>query len=173
MFNKDRKIYIKTKRYLEKNNIDDIDTKMQVINSILEKKDKVDRYDYLYDLLYDYLDNEFIVKNICNFKNNICIRCRFLQEQKIKKDSYENGCCHHFFDGTTCKNFDLENRKCKVKNLSCKLFTCRYLIKKGHKFSLKAIYLSRYFFNLRQRFYLESAFYIPKEELLKEIIKRG
>lgn len=174
MYNKkDKKIYEKTSKYLKKINANDINNKLEQIDKILQIKDIKERYSYLYDLLCDYLDNEFKEKNICGFSNNICKRCLDLKNRNIQKDSYFNGCCHRFLDGSNCKQLDLNTGRCKVRNLSCKLFTCNYLKKKGYKFSLKDIYLSRYFFNLRQRYYLDSAFFLSKEELLKEILKRG
>ncbi len=173
MYNKkDKKIYDKTKRYLENRKEKNIEEKLNIVNSILEISDKKERYSYLYDLVCDYLDKEFKEKNICGFKNNICKNCRFLKEKEIKKDSYLNGCCHRFLGKTDCRNLDLKTGKCKIKNISCKLFTCKYLKKEGYKFNLNDIYLSRYFFNFRQKYYLKTAFFLSKEEVLKEILKR-
>ena len=66
-----------------------------------------------------------------------------------------------------------EDGTCKTKNIGCKLFTCHYLKKKGYKYRLNDIYLAKYFFNLRQKFYIESAFRLSKEEVIKGILERG
>ena len=51
-------------------------------------KRKIDRYEYIYDVACNYLDNEFITKNICDFKNDKCF---------AKRDfNCTCGCCRHF-----------------------------------------------------------------------------
>ena len=64
---KDKIIYNKTENYLKKKNEKDINKKLKLIEKVLKKKDIKERYSYLYDLLCNYLDNEFKEQNICNF----------------------------------------------------------------------------------------------------------
>ena len=62
-------------------------------------KDKEERYSKLYDLICDYLDEEFIVRNVCGFKNNQCYMQRKLKNNEV------NGCCRmciHQNRGQSC-----------------------------------------------------------------------
>ena len=47
------------------------------------------RYEYLYDEICEYLDNQFITNNYCDFKNDQCIANR-----KSKFMNNIMGCCH-------------------------------------------------------------------------------
>lgn len=168
---RDVKIYNKTKHYLEKKNDPLIDSKMKIIDSILDIEDKNKRLDYLYDLICDYLDKEFRDKNICGFNCGICKKRQAMINEGIKKDTYLNGCCYSYIHKKNC--IYLENGMCKTKNLGCKLFTCDYLKMQGYKYRLKDIYLARYFFNFRQKSFIENSIKISKEEVIKGIKKRG
>lgn len=168
---RDLKIYNKTKKYLEKKNDLDIESKMKIIDSILDIEDSNKRLDYLYDLICDYLDNEFRSKNICEFNCGICKKRQAMINEGIKKDTYLNGCCYSYVHEKNC--IYLENGMCKTKNLGCKLFTCDYLKREGYKYKLKDIYLSKYFFNFRQKLFIENAIKKSKEEVIKGIKKRG
>ena len=167
---KDQKIYDKTKRYLEKKGDKDISKKMKVIDSVLEHKDKKERYSYLYDLICDYLDQEFRSKNICGFSNNLCRRRCDMMERNIKKDTYLNGCCHSYSEGKDCEH--LTSNGCGIKNIACKTYTCFYLRKRGYRYTLDNIYLSRYFFNRRQKFYIENTHFVDKSVIMKGILER-
>ncbi len=168
---KDQSIYNKTKRYLEKMNEAGIEEKMKVIDQILEKEDGEERYSYLYDILCDYLDQEFRDKNICGFSNNICKkRCHMIENGK-KKDTYDNGCCYSYLHKRDCEHLNVPYG-CKIKNLGCKTFTCSYLKKQGIDYRLNRIYLSRYFFNSRQKFYIENIFFVDKDVIMEGIMKR-
>ena len=60
---------------------------IRAIKIVLLKR-KIDRYEYIYDVACNYLDNEFITKNICDFKNDKCF---------AKRDfNCTCGCCRHF-----------------------------------------------------------------------------
>lgn len=60
-----------------------------------------------------------------------------------------------------------EDYTCGAKCISCKLFTCNYLEKKGIKFRIKDILLLDVFFNPIQKYFIR---YIPKEKILKRIM---
>ena len=168
---KDKIIYNKAENYLKKKHEKDINKKLKLIKKVLKKKDIKERYSYLYDLLCDYLDNEFKEKNICDFNCGICKKKMHLKEKNIKKDTYINGCCHSYIDKKDCDHLNKDG-SCNVKCLGCKLFTCNYLKKQGYKYKLKNIYLSRYFFNYWQRNFIEYTFRKPKEYVLNGILKR-
>ena len=166
------KIYNKTKKYLEKINDLLIESKMKTIDSVLDIEDKNKRLDYLYDLVCDYLDKEFKDKNICGFNCGICKKRKAMIDKNIKKDTYVNGCCHSYLHNNDCVYLS-DNKTCKTKNIGCKLFTCDYLKKQGYNYNLDDIYLTKYFFNIWQKYYIENATRKSKEEVIKGIKKRG
>ncbi len=169
---KDQKLYDKTKRYLEKIGDPKLDERMKVIDLVLEKTDKEERYSYLYDLICDYLDNEFKEKNICGFCHDLCKRRRNMMERGIKKNTYINGCCHSYLENADCPYLKASGG-CKIKNIACKTYTCFYLKKQGIRYSLNKIYLSRYFFNTRQKFYMKNTYFVDKPVIMQGIMKRG
>lgn len=168
---KDERIYRKTKKYLERMKDERIEEKMLVVKQVLFISDYEKRYSYLYDLICDYLDNEFRSKNICGFDCGICKRRKDMMERKIKKVCYENGCCRGYKEGKTCK-YLIPNVGCSIKNIACKTYTCFYLRKQGYRYKLNNIYLVRYFFNLRQKFYIENTFFVDKNVIIDGILKR-
>ena len=134
--------------------------------------DKYSIYSKAYDLACDYLDSFFYGKNLCEFYNN---RCGYKKDYDI-----EVGCCRHF---EKHKHFGLllgeklvpceylgSNKRCNVKCLSCKLYTCPYLEKKGIKFKLKDIFPINSIFNWKQKIYIKSNVYTKKEDMLKVIM---
>lgn len=144
-----------------KNNIDL--SKIKEVVQAFNIKDIKKRYTYIYDTVCTYLDNEFQKKRICNFKNNECIA--------VRKGLYCNsnyGCCYGPRRGK-CKN--LVNNRCKIKSISCKLFTCRYLKKNNVKFLIKDIPLLNLFFNYRQKYLISYSIFVDKEEMIEKLIK--
>ena len=128
------------------------------------------KYELLYYKTCEYLDDEFS-KNICNFENNKC-------GEKINTKSCV-GCCRKYRNKLLgpfipyknrwkiCEH--LENNKCLVKNLGCKLYTCDYLHSKGIKFKIKNIPMLKEF-NLIQKLIIKAKVQIPEEEVIKELL---
>ena len=134
-------------------------------------KDIEDRYNFIYDEVCEFLDNEFITKDICKFKNNKC-------GEKIKTSS-EVGCCRHYknkFMGPLAPKNPLivceylKNKKCSAKCISCKLYTCDYLRNKGIQFKIKNILLLDIFFNPIQKYIIKYSVFTPKEEIIKRLM---
>ena len=123
-------------------------------------------------MICDYLDSEFNSKNICGFSCNICKRKKEQLKNNKKLIYYKNGCCYNYKKRKICEYF-MPNMGCSIKNIGCKIFTCSYLKKQGYKYGLDDIYLARYFFNRRQKFYIEYTFFKDKETIMKGILKRG
>lgn len=144
--------------------------RIKVVEDILKEKDIKKRYSKLYDMICDYLDKEFIVRNVCGFKDNLCSRRRCMMEKGIEKDTYLNGCCHSYKENKDCEH--LKNGRCSIKNIACKTFTCPYLKLKGKRYSINKIYFARYFFNIRQKFYMQNTYFVDKDIVLKGILER-
>ncbi len=173
------KKYVKKKNYIVHLNLDDKD----IINDNVLKKENFDedlkfkiqcvhavniksikkRYSYIYDTVCDYLDEKFIENDICQFKDNVCIGVK----NKSHCAESKNGCCYGSKRGL-CKNF--VNGKCKVKSISCKLFTCGYLKKHNVKFKINDIPLLKYFFNFKQKFIIWEKIFVDKPEMIKLLI---
>ena len=141
---------------------------ISAINAIFYPN-RYERYNYIYDNVCDYLDSYFYGKNLCDFKNNKC-------GEKRNTDS-DTGCCHHFktkWLGPFSKLVLCEHLKkdytCGAKCISCKLFTCDYLEKKGIKFRIKDILLLNVFFNPLQKYFIKYMVYTPKEKILKRLM---
>ncbi len=180
----DNNFYRKIHRYLKrkeivhliyKNNdiIDDtnidkfseIKFKIQAIHAINIKNIK-ERYSYIYDVVCSYLDSEFKTKDICNFENNKCISVR----NNSHCSNSLHGCCYGKNRGL-CKNFI--NSKCNIKSISCKLFTCRYLKKNKIKYSINSIPLLKYFFNIKQKFILDTSIFKDKDEIINLLLRNS
>ena len=140
-----------------------IKDKIYIINAV-NIKDLRKRYSYIYDIVCDYLDNDFKKKNICDFIDNKCVSVR----NKSHCMESCNGCCYGTNRGL-CKNF--VDGKCVIKSISCKLFTCRYLKKNGIKYSINEIPLLKYFFNIRQKFVLDNSIFKDKDEIIELLLK--
>lgn len=146
-----------------KNFSPDILLKIKCIH-LLNIKDLYQRYLYIYDSVYKFLDNEFQNKNYCGFKNNICNA----QRGKEKCNDSINGCCYGKNRGL-CKYF-IED-KCTIQCLPCKLFTCKYLRKQKIKYKPNDFPLIKYFLNIRQKKILETAFFCDKDVIIDLLIK--
>lgn len=130
---------------------------------------RYERYNYIYDTVCDYLDNYFYGKNLCDFKNNKC--------GEKRNTSSVTGCCHHFkykslgpIGKLVLCEYLSEDYTCSVKCISCKLFTCDYLEKKGVKFRIKDILLLNTFFNPLQKYFIKYMVFTPKEKILKRLM---
>lgn len=135
-------------------------------------KTREERYNYIYDTVCNYLDSFFYGKNLCDFKNNQC-------GEKRGTTSYR-GCCHHYKNKLLgplishnlipCE-YLLNDYTCGAKCISCKLFTCDYLNKKGIKFRIKDIFLLDVFFNWFQKYFIKSMVFTPKDKIMKTLLK--
>ena len=131
---------------------------------------RYERYNYIYDTVCEYLDNYFYGKNLCDFKNNKC--------GEKRNTTSTTGCCHHFKHRAIgplsklvlCEYLN-DDYTCKAKCISCKLFTCDYLEKKGIKFKIKDILLLDTFFNPIQKYYIKYMVFTPKEKILNRLLK--
>lgn len=150
-------------RQLLKNMNKELKEKIFMVHAI-NIKDKRKRYEYIYDIVCEQLDSEFKEKNLCNFNHNKCISVK----NKNHCPESNNGCCYGRHRGL-CKYY--KNKKCTIKSISCKLFTCKYLKKKKIKYRCNDFNLLKYFFNIRQKYILENSIFKDKEEIIRLLIK--
>lgn len=171
---KDNKILRKTTRYINNLHISGLEKQiyLKIVEKALEISDKEMRINYLYDEMCLFLDNEFKKRNLCGFCNKLCKRRKKLIEKGIYKETYDNGCCYSYLKKETCKF--LGENGCTIKCLGCKIFTCLYL-KKEEKTSYRvnSIPFAKYFFNIKQKFYIENTYFTKKDIMIREILKRG
>jgi hypothetical protein len=139
-----------------------IEILVQMVNAV-NIKDKKERYSYLYDKTCDYLDEEWNKNNYCAFKDNICVCSR-----TIVTPNHKDGCCCSEVKGVCTY---LKNKRCSIKAMSCKLYSCRYLKKRNIRFKLNNIPLTKYFFNDIQKLVLRYSFFEPKEDVISKLIK--
>lgn len=134
---------------------------LQVITA-LNIKNKKDRYEYIYDTVCNYLDNEFKDNNYCKFK---CNQCTYYSNMyPLRK---EDGCCFSPKVGL-CKH--LINHRCSIKSISCKLHVCRYLKKQGVQYKINDITLLKYFFNIRQKTIIKFSHFQDKNEVINKLV---
>lgn len=141
------------------------------INAVLYNN-KYERYNYIYDEVCDYLDGFFYGKNLCDFKDNKC--------GEKRNTSSNIGCCHHYKNkilGPLLSNnlipceYLKEDHSCGAKCISCKLFTCDYLEKKGIKFRIRDIFLLDTFFNPLQKYFIKTMVFNPKNKIINRLLK--
>ena len=84
----------------------------KTLEKAINIKDKKERYSFIYDEVCKFLDNEYITKNLCDFKDNVCAYYR-----SINEFDHKNGCCFSAKRGGFCNNLDLDH--CKISSISC------------------------------------------------------
>ena len=135
-------------------------------------------YRKIYDNVCNFLDYEFKKNNYCDFINNQC----FANREKTSAHS-AMGCCYSFkfsqnpFAKELLNNIKqcqyLNCNKCSIKSISCKLFTCNSLQKKGIKYDTHKILLLDCFFNNKQHLILSKNFFKTKEEIISKLLEKN
>lgn len=158
-------------KYFEKLNLKKEQLKLNkdAVNKIISCDNLKDQYSVAYDLICDYLDNKFQGCDYCEFKDDTCVYRRLLAKEK-GVEPLKNGCCFSLRYQKNCQY--LGEHGCTIRNVACKLHCCRYLRKKGIKYSLKDIYFTKYLLNPWQKYYLSTTFFKPKEFVLKGLYRR-
>lgn len=139
------------------NNLFNIETAVNI-------KNIKERYSFIYDYICDYIDDKYLNCNYCDFKNDVCIYFR------TNKDfSHKNGCCYSKKRGGLCEHF--KNNSCQIKSISCKLYSCEVLRKNKVSFKINDFVLIKYFFNLKQKYFIKYSFFKPKKFVLNKLIE--
>ncbi len=135
-----------------------------------------DRVVFLYDYLCDYIDNLWQEKNPCQFdENSSCI------SQREKSAPYDvHGCCYSFnytknpLTFTTasevCKYLE-KGKGCTTKNLSCKIFVCKYL-RENRIFNIDfdSFVIPKAFFTENQILIMKYNHFHTKDELIDKLL---
>ena len=129
-----------------------------------------ERIPYLYKKICEYLDYQFKHNNYCDFKDDICMAKRGTNGTM--------GCCHYYrhkYLGLLLPNdFVLcryqKNRTCNANCITCKMFTCKELEKKGVKFTNKNVILIKIFFNPLQKIIISTSYFTHQSEIIKKLM---
>ena len=155
---------IKFKVNYDSNIKEEYKTNFELIEKAINIKDKKERYSFIYDEVCKFLDNEYITKNLCDFKDNICAYYR-----SINEFDHKNGCCFSAKRGGLCNNLDLDH--CKISSISCKLYSCPLLRNNKINFKMKNFPLIKYFFSIKQKYYIKYSFFKPKSYVMYKLME--
>ena len=136
------------------------------ILNILNSETRREKYELIYDYSCDYLDNEFSTKNLCDFKDNMCVRNR-CRTRGVKVSS----CCERNKTRVICDKFDDKNKCCTIKSVGCKLFTCYYLREKGIRYRVNDVPYLKYFLSIRQKAVCINSIFKDKNENIDRLMK--
>ena len=122
-------------------------------------------YEYIYDTVCNCLDDSFVGKNLCEFKNDQCAPNRL--------SGRTMGCCYNlnFFCSLNSPVLciHLKNKSCSANCISCKFITCSYLEKKGIKFRVNDFLLLNTYFNIWQKLIVKYSCFKSKSCILKRL----
>ena len=162
-----RKFYFedKGKLYDKKIKTDDKEVRqVSLLTEALNIKSRKERFSYIYDMSCDLLDEDFIYKNVCDFKCGKCIKDRLYNK-------LGGGCCCDRNHETMCPY--LTKSGCSIRCLACKFHICNVLKKNGYKYRIKDIYILRYLLNWKQKIMVYNDFFMTHDEVLKHVIKNS
>lgn len=134
------------------------------IEKAINIKDINKRYNFIYDTVCDYIDKKYLKCNYCDFKDDVCIYFRVHNNL-----NHKNGCCYSDARGGLCNH--LKNHKCEIKSISCKLYSCEYLRKNKINFKMKDIPLIKYFFNIKQKYFIKYSFFKDKDYVISKLLE--
>lgn len=135
----------------------------------LKYLDTKEMYSHIYDILYQYLENDIKMYNYCDFKNNECIAKRDSYNNVNYPKSQYNGCCYNLDTLKDCKY--LKNNECEIKCISCRLFTCKYLKERGIDYNIYKNLQIKCFTKMLYRPIFVWNFYTDKAVILGKIKK--
>lgn len=124
-----------------------------------------ERHKNIYDDTYNYLQKDFVSNCYCDFCNNKCVAQRRLI--RMYPTTKKNGCCYTNIGH--CKH--LKNGSCDAKCISCALYSCQYLTKRGIGYWATEFVLLNAFLNKKQRHHLVFDFFKTREEILLNLKK--
>lgn len=147
----------------------------EAVEAALGIPDKRERYEYVYDALCNYLDNEFSINNFCDFRDGKCAAVRDDVAGQFVKPSEAVGCCFSYEPGSgihrakVCKY--LGDKMCKTKCLACKLYTCEFLREKGVNFNISDFPEIKRIFSRKQIEVLKNNLFSSREDIVDKLLK--
>ena len=161
-----------TKKYLKYCDVNNYNIKYNTDDEILKAIEKVvniknikKRYEFIYDYVCNYIDKKYLDCNYCEFKDDIC---KYYREKNDLE--HKNGCCYNEKRGGVCEH--LKDGKCLIKSISCKLYSCPALRENNINFKMKDIPLIKYFFNIRQKYYIKYSFFKDKDYVINKLLEK-
>lgn len=142
-----------------------IECSVELFN-IVKKSERIEK---IYDRTCEYLDDVVIKNNICEFKDDRCL---------VKRNTNcLIGCCQHFKHWKIGMLFETKlyvceyqrNKSCATKCLSCKMFMCDEVQKKGYRFTVNNVLTIKRYFNVIQKIISITTFYTSREKFLKKL----
>lgn len=132
------------------------------IIALLNLKTNGERLNFVYDLVCEKMERDISRYGYCLFEsNNKCIA----QRDNAKWPENEiNGCCFEIGKKRECQY--LGDKKCKIKCVSCRVFTCKYLKDRGVDFDVRRNILVRYNLNILQRAEFVWNFFETKDQII-------
>ena len=135
------------------------------IEKAINIKDINKRYSFIYDIVCDYIDKKYLECNYCEFKDDVC---KYFRENN--QTEHKNGCCYSDARGGLCEH--LKDKHCNIKSISCKLYACPILRENKINFKMKDIPLIKYFFNIKQKYYIKYSFFKDKTYVMYKLIEK-
>ena len=135
------------------------------IEKAINTKDIFKRYSFIYDTVCKYIDKKYLECNYCEFENDVC---RFFRERG--ELNHKNGCCYSDSRGGLCEH--LKDRHCEISAISCKLYACPVLRENKINFRMKDIPLIKYFFNIKQKYYIKYSFFKDKTYVMYKLMEK-
>ena len=167
--NKEIKNTKKYLKYSDKNNVKikykTKDKTLKQIEKAINIKDIKKRYSYIYDTICDYIDEKYMTCNYCEFKDDIC---KYFREKNELTHKY--GCCYSDSRGGLCNYLDKDH--CTINSISCKLYSCPILRGNNINFKIREIPLLKYFFNIKQKYYLKYSFFKDKDYVINKLLEK-
>ncbi len=163
-----RKYYFEYKGKLYDKEIKTNDKKVMQVSLLvnaLNIRNKNERLSFIYDKSCDFLDEDFIHKNVCEFKCRKCIQDRLY-------NNLGGGCCCDSKNHSAMCPY-LTKNGCSIKCLACKFHICKTLKKKGYKYHVNDIYMLKYLLNWKQKIMIYNDFFMTKDEVLKDLIRNS
>jgi len=169
LIRKNKKIKIINKYNIE-SLANDFEIYLLISATAMTIKHKKQRTIYLYDEICKFLDYQFVSKNLCDFKDNMCFAKR--------KSKTEMGCCHHYKHLASGLFFEKSmklcqyqlDKSCKADCITCKMFVCDDIVKKGIKFTNNNVLVIKYYFNIIQKLIIKISFFTKREKILKKLV---
>mgnify|MGYP003295727795 CR=1 FL=1 len=140
---------------------------LTLLVKVFNIKEKQDRNSLVYDLMCNRMLNETQKIGYCYFKDNKCVTSRYT---KGFPKSKENGCCNNTYKDKkkNCRYLN-EDHSCAICSISCRIFTCVYLQRRGIDHALFQYPVIDCLYSKSTKYKMIYGFFTPKERMIKKI----